>query len=158
MKSFYQAKLYLNFKIWNLNFLNVLKWRNDQNKSCRSRKVMQLYSWQLFHLKSSCHGKLRLNFSNLKFKFCKRSWVEKLQNKSCRSQKVIKLCSWQLFHLNSFGSQILISKSDEHKMGRTKASFGHKRLTGAVVRQWIWEAGGQGFKCQWQLSSRVSQN
>jgi len=38
--------------IWNSNFSNNLRWRNDQNKSCRSREVMQLYSWWLFHLNS----------------------------------------------------------------------------------------------------------
>jgi hypothetical protein len=27
------------FHIWNSNFLNDLEWRNDQNKSCKSRKV-----------------------------------------------------------------------------------------------------------------------
>jgi hypothetical protein len=37
--------------IWNLNFSNDLGWRNDQNKSCSSRKVIQLYSWRPFHLK-----------------------------------------------------------------------------------------------------------
>ena len=31
--------------IWNLNFSNDHGWRNDQNKSCRSWKAMQLCSW-----------------------------------------------------------------------------------------------------------------
>ena len=48
--------------IWNLIFLNHLGWRNNQNKSFRSRKVMKLCSWQ---------PKLRLNLSNLEFKFFK---------------------------------------------------------------------------------------
>ena len=48
-------------------FSNDLGWRNVQNKSCRSRKVIQLCSWQLFYLKSSCQGILCSNFSNLKF-------------------------------------------------------------------------------------------
>jgi len=65
-------------QIWNLNFSNDLGWRNHQNGSCISRKIIKLCSWQLFHLKSSCLGKLHLNFSNLKFKFCKRPRMEKL--------------------------------------------------------------------------------
>jgi hypothetical protein len=32
--------------------LNDLRWRNNQNESCRSRKVMKLCSWQHFLLKS----------------------------------------------------------------------------------------------------------
>ena len=60
-----------------MNFSNDFGWRNVQNKICRSRKVIQLCSWQLFHLKSSCQGKLCLNFSNLKFEFFKRPQMEK---------------------------------------------------------------------------------
>ena len=41
-----------SFQIWNSNFVNDLRWRNYQNKSCRSRKVMRLCSWQRFHLNS----------------------------------------------------------------------------------------------------------
>ena len=29
-----------------------MKWRNDQNKLCRSWEVIQLYSWKVFHLNS----------------------------------------------------------------------------------------------------------
>jgi len=67
--------------IWNwifLSFSNDLVWKYYQNESCRSQKVMKLYSWEVFHLKSFCHRKLRLNFSNLKFKFCKWPRMEKL--------------------------------------------------------------------------------
>jgi len=36
--------------IWNLNLSNELGWRNNKNKSYRSQKVMQLYSWRFFNL------------------------------------------------------------------------------------------------------------
>ena len=62
---------------WNLNFSNDLRWRNNWNESYRSRKVIQLCSWQLFRLRSFCQGKLRLNFSNLKFKIFKWPRMEK---------------------------------------------------------------------------------
>jgi hypothetical protein len=39
-----------NFQFWNSNFLNDHGWRNLLNESCRSCKVIQLYSWQHFHL------------------------------------------------------------------------------------------------------------
>ena len=72
--------------IWNLNFSNDLGWRNAQNESCRSRRVIQLCSWQIFYLKSSMHGKLRLNFSHMKFEFFKRARMKKQQKR--------KLCNF----------------------------------------------------------------
>ena len=62
--------------IWNLNFSNILGWRNNKNKSCRSRKVIRR---QLFYLISSCLVKLCLNFSHLKFEFFKSPRIEKQQ-------------------------------------------------------------------------------
>jgi hypothetical protein len=47
-----------------MNFENDVKWKNHQQKSYRSWKVMKLYSWQCFGLKLSCHAKLCLNFKN----------------------------------------------------------------------------------------------
>ena len=41
------------------------RWPNNQNKLCRSRKVMKLCNWQLFDLQSSCHAKLCLNLKKL---------------------------------------------------------------------------------------------
>ena len=38
-------------------------------------------------------------------------------------------------------SQILISKSDDHKMARSDMSFGYKHLTGIVVGERTSEAG-----------------
>ena len=49
-------------QIWNLNFSNNLGWRKNQNKSCRSRKVIQLCSWQRFYLKSSFSRKTTFEF------------------------------------------------------------------------------------------------
>jgi hypothetical protein len=43
---------YLKLSIKIRIFSNNLGWINDQNKSCRSRKVMKLCYLQLFHLKS----------------------------------------------------------------------------------------------------------
>jgi hypothetical protein len=82
-------------------FSNDLRWRNDQTKSWRSQKVMQLCSWQLFHSKSSIQGKLGLNFSYLKFEFFKRPRWRNDQIKCCTSRIVIKLCNLQPFHLSS---------------------------------------------------------
>jgi hypothetical protein len=49
-KIIYPRKITFEFPhIWNSNYSNDLRWRNDQNQSCRSRKVIKLYSWQLFH-------------------------------------------------------------------------------------------------------------
>jgi hypothetical protein len=70
------------------------KWLNNQNKSYRSWEVIQLCSWQLFHLNSFCQGKLRLNFSNLKFEFFKRPRMEK------QPKKVMKLCSYNFLIWN----------------------------------------------------------
>ena len=50
---------------WTSNFINDLGWRNFQNESCRSQKVMKVCGFQFF-LKSFRLPKLRLNFSNLK--------------------------------------------------------------------------------------------
>ena len=58
--------------IWNLISSNDIRWRNYQNQSCTPRKVIKLYSWQLFHLNSfmipnaywkSDQDKMRTNIS-----------------------------------------------------------------------------------------------
>ena len=38
--------------VWISNFVNGLGWGNNQNESCRSWKVMKLFSLQPFHLNS----------------------------------------------------------------------------------------------------------
>jgi hypothetical protein len=43
-----------NWPVGGRQVLNVLRWRNYQNESCRSQKFMKLRSWRLFDLKSSC--------------------------------------------------------------------------------------------------------
>jgi hypothetical protein len=48
-------------RIQNLNFSNDLWTKNHQNESCRSWKVMKLYSRQRLNLKSFDHAKLYLN-------------------------------------------------------------------------------------------------
>jgi len=45
-----------------------------------------------------------------------------------------------------WGSKILILKSDEHKMGRTSISNGHKCLMDWVFMVWTREAWGHGFE------------
>ena len=60
---------FLFFEIQNLNCSNQVTWKDDQNKSCRSRWFVELCSWQKIYLKSFYHEKLRLNFSSLKFNF-----------------------------------------------------------------------------------------
>ena len=78
-KSFVVSKSYLKFsflKIQNLNCSNQITWKDDQNESCRSWKVIEICSWQLFDFRS-CQEKLCLKYSNLKFKYFKRPWMEK---------------------------------------------------------------------------------
>jgi hypothetical protein len=41
-------------------------------------------------------------------------------------------------------------------MGRTKISYGHKQLTGGVIRSRRCEAGGQEFENRWLQSVRFS--
>jgi len=48
--------------IWNSNFSNDLGWRNNQNKSCSSQKIMQLYSWRLFSFEIIYPRKSHMNF------------------------------------------------------------------------------------------------
>jgi hypothetical protein len=55
-------------EIWNSNFSNDVGWSNNQNKSWRSQNIIQLYSWLLFHLKSSMQGKLYLIFLTFEFR------------------------------------------------------------------------------------------
>jgi hypothetical protein len=52
-------------------FSNDLGWKNDQNKSYRSRKVMKLYCLLLFHLKSFTAWKCWLKFN---FKIVEELW------------------------------------------------------------------------------------
>ena len=103
MRSFCQEKLRLNFSNLKFEFFKRPEMDKWSKQSCRSQKIMQPCSWQLFCLKLSMHGKIRLNFLYLKFKILKRPriWCWNDQNKSSRSREVIQLCSWQLFHLKS---------------------------------------------------------
>jgi hypothetical protein len=92
----YPTRLHLNSHISNLNFLRNLRWRNVQNKSFRSRKVMQLCILKTFfiwnHLTKENYGRI---FSHLNFNFFSYDlgWIID-QKQSYRSQKVIKLYSW----------------------------------------------------------------
>jgi hypothetical protein len=63
VKSCYHRKIRMKF----LNFVNSLGCRNYQNRSCRSWKVMQLYSWQHFQLSS-------ISASNNHARVPSRSW------------------------------------------------------------------------------------
>ena len=51
----------------NLKGSNLVKWQDDQNKSCRSWWVEQLLYSSLLHLKSFRVWKFGLNLSNFKF-------------------------------------------------------------------------------------------
>ena len=85
--------LYLSRSLWNYDrdvenlcillepSSEINKLPNNQNKLCRSWEVIEVYSWQLFHLKSYCQRKLRLNLKKLKFEFWKRSRKKKTTNK-----------------------------------------------------------------------------
>jgi hypothetical protein len=85
------------------SFSNDLVWWNDQNKSCRSLKVMKLCSWQFFYLNSFRFSKIESKYVKFKIQILQTiSDEKKCQNKSCSTSKVIQLCSWQLFYLNSF--------------------------------------------------------
>ena len=62
------------------NCSNKVGWRNNQNKSYRSRWVVQLWCCWLFHLKSFTAPKFCLKFSNFEiqiFKLFKRTHMEK---------------------------------------------------------------------------------
>ena len=94
-----------------------VRWRNNQNKSCRFRKVMQLGRSQPFYLKSNFDAEIFDSQDCIelipKESICSIVTSECVvvendlrwrngQNKSCRSQKVMQLCSRQCFHLKSF--------------------------------------------------------
>ena len=55
------------FKFQNLKGSNLVKWQDNQNKSCRSWWVEQLLYSSLLHLKSFRVLKFGLNLSNFKF-------------------------------------------------------------------------------------------
>jgi hypothetical protein len=62
------------------------KWQNNQNKLCRSWKVIEFCSWQHFHLKSSCQWKLRLNLKKIKI------WILKtILNGKTTNRKIVGL-------------------------------------------------------------------
>ena len=60
------------FKFQNLKGSNLVKWQDNQNKSCRSWWVEQLLYSSLLHLKSFRVWKFGLNLSNFKFQILKR--------------------------------------------------------------------------------------
>ena len=90
-------------KICEQYYYHFIGWRNDQNKSCRSQKVMKHCSSQLFNFKSSCQEKLYLNFQKFEIWIFWNDlgWTNS-KNKSYRSRKVMKLCCLQPFHLKWF--------------------------------------------------------
>jgi hypothetical protein len=80
LESFANSKSCLKlsfFQIENLNCSNKVRWRNDQNKNCRSWWVLQICGLWLFHLKSFAIRKLchSSNILNLNFLIC---WVFRL--------------------------------------------------------------------------------
>ena len=85
---------FLKFKIWIFQITSDEE--NTQNKSCRSQKVVQLCSWQFFHLKSFIYPrKITVEFSHIWNSNSSNDleWRND-QNQNYRSRKVIKLCSW----------------------------------------------------------------
>ena len=113
-----------------------------------SRKVMQLCTWQLFHLKSSYQRKLCLNFSNLKFKFLKCPQKEKNQNESCRSQKLCNFLVDNFFIWNHFVKEIMFEflkfeiwifkMSSNGEMAKTKVVDLKKLCNFVVDNFFIW--------------------
>jgi hypothetical protein len=56
-------KIMFEFRhIWILNSSNDIGWRNDQNGSRRSQKVIKLCSWQVFHLNSKYSFQNQINY------------------------------------------------------------------------------------------------
>ena len=47
-------------RFYEQRYCRFVKWRNDQNKLCRSWEVMQLCSWKVFHLNSFRASKIAL--------------------------------------------------------------------------------------------------
>ena len=74
LKSFWVLNFGSNlsfFKISNLKGSNLVKWQDNQNKSCRSWWVEQLLYSSLLHLKSFRVWKFGLKCQILNFKMCK---------------------------------------------------------------------------------------
>ena len=47
-------------RFYEQRYCRFVKWRNDQNKLCRSWEVIQLCSWKVFHLNSFRASKIAL--------------------------------------------------------------------------------------------------
>jgi len=110
-----------SFTFSNLKFLNDLGWRTDINQSCRSRRAIQLYSWQHFHLKIIYLRKIMFEFLTF--------WP------------YLKLSSWTFFRLNSFRSQIFISKFNK---------MNTKGMYPPYYNKWLWDGmGKRGMGCAW---------
>jgi len=107
MWEIYRLKLCERFMdLWKMLTNTLSGWRNDQNKNCRARWVLQLLCSWLFHLKSFIVSKCFLKLSSLQIQIWSCSnkviWTN-AQNKSCRAWWVLQLlCSW-LFEVKSFG-------------------------------------------------------
>ena len=76
------------YPIVNNVYYHFVGWRNYQYKSCKSRWVVQLCCWWLFHLKSLTVPKICLKLSYFEIQILNYSnkvgWRNN-QNKSCRS-------------------------------------------------------------------------
>jgi hypothetical protein len=102
------------YEFVNKVYYHFVGWRNDQNKSFRPWRVVQLCCWWLFQLESfailkSC---LKLSFSEIENLSCsnKVRWSND-QNKSCRSRWVLQIYGLWLFiwsHLLSKKSIIVL--------------------------------------------------
>jgi hypothetical protein len=84
---------------------HFVRWRNDQNKSCRPWWVLQLCCWWLLQPKSFAISKscLKFLFFEIQNLNCSNqvTWKDD-QNESGRCRWFLKLCSEQYFHLKSF--------------------------------------------------------
>jgi len=66
---------FLYFEIYFLNYSNKLRWRHDQNQTCKSRCGIQLCSWRLLHFKSFMDPKLYLIFSYFEIQNFRIVWT-----------------------------------------------------------------------------------
>ena len=97
-------------------YYHIVGCRNDQNKSCRPWRVLQLCCWWLLHHKSFAVKNycLKLSFLKIQNLNCSNqvTWKDG-QNESCKSRWVLELCSWQLFHLRSSRQEKLWNNQNE---------------------------------------------
>ena len=84
-------------KTYILNYSNKVGWKNEQNKSCRSRWFLQLCCWWPFHLKSFSVPNFCSKLSNFEIKILnyKKIW----RNDQI---KVVHLDELQNFFVDNF--------------------------------------------------------